>query len=99
MTKKIVFGVVAVAAAALVLAPAASAACGSVRTASTYNSGTAAFSYWHAPSGDTAASGTLVGQVWQLGNPGQFSTGNCNDIDVGNPTPGFLYFGSGGIGL
>ena len=92
MTKKIVFGVAAVALAAVVMAPAASAACGNVRSASTYNSATRAYNYWHAPSGD--ATGTLIGQTWQLGNPGQFSTGDCLNFNGG-----ILYFGSGGIGL
>jgi hypothetical protein len=98
MTKKIVFGVAAVALATVVMAPAASAACASARSAKTYNSGTGAYSYWHAPSGDTG--GTLVGQTWQLGAPGTWSTGNCNSVDVGSPGgAGFIYFGAGGIGL
>lgn len=88
MTKKTVFGVAAVALAALVMAPSASAACGGIRTASTYNSGTGQFTYWHSPSGD--ATGTIVGQTWQLGAPATWSTGNCTN---------FLYFGAGGIGL
>jgi len=88
MTKKIVFGVAVVALAVLVMAPSASAACGSTRSASTYNGTTGAFNYWHAPSGD--ATGTLAGQTWQLGAPASWNTGNCVD---------FLYFGLGGIGL
>lgn len=99
MTKKIVFGVAAVALAAVVMAPAASAACGSVRTASTYNSATTLFAYWHAPSGDTGTINQLDGQTWQLGNFGQWNGGNCATTDVGNGGPGFLYFGTGGIGL
>ena len=100
MTKKIVFGVAVMAFAALVMAPAASAACGSIRSASTYNAITGKSVYWQLVGGD--AQGTAVGQTWELGNPKQFSTGNCNAIAVGNPTPGFLYFGTGGnpgIGL
>jgi len=44
MTKKIVFGVAAIVVSAVLMAPSASAACASPRTASTYGSGTTG--YW-----------------------------------------------------
>ena len=95
MTKKFVFGAAVVVLAALAMAPAASASCGSVRTASTYNSGTRAYTYWHAPSGD--ATGTLVGSVWQAGAPAAFDPNSGVVPCTGSFAP--LYFGSGGIGL
>jgi hypothetical protein len=95
MTKKFAFGVAVVALAALVMAPAASAACGSQRTASTYNPSTRSFNYWHAPSGDTT--GTLVGNIWQAGAPGAYDMNSGVTPCTGTNFP--LYFGSGGIGL
>ena len=95
MTKKFVFGAAVVALAALVLAPAASATCGSIRSASTYNSGTRAYTYWHAPSGDTT--GTLVSGVWQAGAPAAFDPNSGLVPCTGPLAP--LYFGSGGIGV
>jgi hypothetical protein len=91
MTKKIVFGVAAVALAVLVMAPSASASCIPGKSATTYG---AALTYWHVP-----VQGTLTGQTWQLGAPGSWSTGNCNTVDSGNGFPGFLYFSAGGINL
>lgn len=91
MNKKIVFGVSAVALATFLMAPSASAACAGPRTASTYNFSTGAAPYWHAPGGDTDASGSLAGQTWQLGAPATWSTGSCGGS--------MFYFGPGGIGL
>lgn len=88
MTKKIVLGMAAVALAGAVMAPSANAACSSIRSASTYsNTGT---SYWHSVSND----GTLVGQGWQLGSAGAWSTGGGAVV-----CENFLYFSSGGINL
>jgi hypothetical protein len=90
MTKKIVLGLAVVALATVVTAPSVSAACIPAKSAKTYNSGTGAYTYWHSPDGD-AAGGTLVGQTWQLGASGTWSTGDC---------AGFLYFNSANaIGL
>ena len=96
MTKKFVFGAAVVALAALVMAPAASAACGSVRTASTYNSGTAASQYWQSVAGDGGNVGTLVGNVWQAGAPAAYNpntgavpcTGALDPLYFGNPATG-----------
>ena len=88
MTKKIAFGVAAVALATIVMAPSASAACSGPTTANTYNGGTGAYTYWHSPSGDTT--GTLVSQAWQLGSPATFNSTGC---------PTFLYFSPQGLGI
>jgi len=88
MTKKIAFGVAAVALATIVMAPSASATCAGNRTANTYNGSTLEYTYWHSPSGDTT--GTLVSQAWQLGNPVQFNSAGC---------PTFLYFSPSGAGI
>jgi hypothetical protein len=98
MTKKFVFGVAIVALVFVVMAPAASASCGVDKAASTYASGLA---YWHSPVGD---SGVLRGQSWQLGAPAVWNSSgglNCNDIDQGGGSPGFLYHiaGTDKIGL
>jgi len=90
MTKKIVFGVAVVAFATIVMAPSASAACAGPRTANTYSS--SGTSYWHLPAGDVP--GTLVGQAWQLGNPGQF-----NSAGSAIPCVGILYFSGPNINL
>ncbi len=85
-------------AAAMAGAPGVSAACGYVRTASTYNSGTGGYVYWSLVDGDPA-SGTLAGNVWQAGSPVAYNplTGlvTCTESNG----LGFLYFGSTGIGL
>ena len=92
MTKKLALGVAVTALAALMLAPATSASCGSSRTASTYNPFTPAYVYWASPGGIT---GTLLGQAWQLGIPQRayYDTAACG--------PGMLYFATNqsGIGL
>jgi hypothetical protein len=93
MAKKttILFGVAAVALAAVVLMPSASAACGGPRTAGTYNFQTGGLSYWQLPAGDVPA--TLVSNAWQLGAPATFNGGGAV------PCNGMLYFAAGGIGL
>ena len=92
MAKKttILLGVTVLALAA-VMAPSASAACGSPRTAGTYNFQTGALSYWQLPAGD--AQGTLVSNAWQLGAPATFNGGGAT------PCNGMLYFAAGGIGV
>ena len=98
MTKKFVFGAAVVALAALVMAPAASAACGSVRTASTYNSGTAAFVYWSPVAGDGLA-GTVLGNVWAAGAPAAYNPfAGLVPCTAANGYQ-FLYFATGGISL
>lgn len=92
MTKKIVLSVAVVALAGLVLAPSASAACGSPRNANTFGSAT---SNWISAAG----AGTTSGQTWQLGAPAAWSTGNCNSVDQGGGFPGFIYFYGGSISL
>jgi len=91
MTKRIVFGVAAVAIAVLLMAPSASASCLGIRNATTFGSATA---YWHPAS----VPGTPTGQTWQLGSPGSWSTGNCN---TNSPGVGgaFVYFSAGGANL
>jgi len=90
MTKKIILKLAVVASAALVVVPAASASCLPDKSASTYG---ASLAYWHAAS---TAAGTLLGQTWQLGAPGVWNNGagatDCNGIDQGSGSPGFLYF-------
>jgi hypothetical protein len=97
MKKQIVLGLIATALVSVAFAPSASASCIPAKSAKTYNSGTGAFAYWH---GVTPTAGTTMsGQTWQLGAPGVWSTGNCNTVDMGNPTPGFFYFAGENIGL
>lgn len=94
MMKKIVLGLAVTALVGVAFAPTASASCLPDKAASTYGAGLA---YWH---GVTPVAGsTLSGQTWQLGAPGVWSTGNCNQVDQGSGSPGFLYFAGENIGL
>jgi hypothetical protein len=86
MNKKTVLGVAVVALAALVMVPSASASCIPAQNASTSDPAAGVYAYWHPASGN----GVLVGQTWQLGAPGNWSTGNCVD---------FLYFSGSDVNL
>lgn len=87
MTKKIVLGVAAVAFAAAVMAPSASASCIPAKSATNFSDTTA---YWI----PLEAGGQLSGAAWQLGAPGSFRSDGgtvvCTD---------FLVEGPGGISL
>jgi hypothetical protein len=83
MTKKIVFGVMLVALVAVVAVPSASAACIPAKSATTFSTLTA---YWV----PTDSTGSLVGQAWQLGSPGTYSSTGC---------PTFMTFDPGGVTL
>src|SRR5262245_9372290 len=89
MTKKIILGLVAVAVVGLVAAPA-SAACIPDKAAVTYG---AQPTYWHSANSNP---GTMLGQSWQVGGPGIWNSGSgtpldCNNIDQGSGSPGFIY--------
>jgi hypothetical protein len=79
------------------MAPGASAICPNSKTASTYNPGTGAYTYWHTTLG--GAGTTLVAKVWQPG--GVDVTGTCNTTQNPNGDRGIIYFGAnaGDIGL
>lgn len=92
MNKRIGLGM-AVVIAVLAIAPSASASCNPDKSLGTYGAGLV---YWHSTTSDP---GTLVGQTWQVGNPGGWNQGSgaldCNNVDQGSGSPGFLYFAGG----
>jgi hypothetical protein len=85
MTKKnIVFGVALALVIAVIAAPSASAACPLPKTASTYNSGSGAFAYWH----PSIVGTSIIGKIW---NGTTDYTGTCNESsDL------FMYFNAAG---
>jgi hypothetical protein len=83
MTKKIVFGVAAIVVSAVLMAPSASAACASPRTASTFGSGTTG--YWL----PATVLGTSSLQTWQLGAPGTWAGTGCSSDQLFPDGPGF----------
>ena len=100
MNKRIGLGMAVVVIALLAIASPVSASCPVDKSAATYD-GTS-LSYWHSTTSDP---GTLTGQTWQIGAPGVWNNGNggaldCNNVDQGTGSPGFLYFvGGDKIGL
>jgi hypothetical protein len=93
MTKKIVLGVMTIALVGFVAVPSASAACIPAKTAQTFSANTA---YWL----PATSVGTLSGQAWQLGAPGNFASTGCVDIlsAVGDNITLVLDLGSCGAG-
>jgi hypothetical protein len=100
MTKRIVFGAALALVTVGLMAPNASAVCPGSKSVSTYNAGTAAFSYWHTTLTTSGTAGAaLVAKIWQPG--GADVTGTCNTRAGADGNHGILYFGTnpGDIGL
>ena len=85
MTKKIVFGVALALVIVGISAPSASAACNPPKFASTYNSVTGGFAYWHT----TIVGGTLHSRMW---SGAVDYTGTC-DGGAGSANGNVIYFG------
>jgi len=81
MTKKIVFALALALVIVGIAAPSASASCNPPKFASTYNSLTGGFAYWHT----TIVGGSLNGRMWSGATD---YTGTCNT------GASFLYFGT-----
>jgi len=87
MTKKnIVFGVALALVIAVIAAPTASARCPLPKTASTYNSGSGAYTYWH----PTIPGTSIIGKIWSGTTD---YTGTCNSP---TSTDLFMYFNAAG---